>query len=166
VKNRALLILLAILAVAVALENFIFFSRSGDDLSWDDGEIEEALESQATSTESEVLPAVERPRLVAWLREQPGPGRSPFLTRAEAERLGESPALALPQLSATLWSADRRVAWIDGSPRSEGDLVGDHEVESIEPKAVVLRRGDTRVRVEMAWVEEPLPPREWDDDVD
>lgn len=165
-KNRALLILLAVLAVAVSLENFIFFSSRGDDLSWDDEEIEEALESDTTSTEPEVLPSVEHPRLVAWLREQPGPGRSPFLTRAEAERLGESSTLGLPQLSATLWSAARRVAWINGLPRSEGDLVGEHVVERIEPKAVVLRRGADLVRLEMAWAEEPLSPRDWDDDVD
>jgi hypothetical protein len=166
VKRRGLLILLPILAVAVALENFIFFASSGEDLGWDDEEIEEVFDSDSTSTETEVLPPIEELRLVTWLREQPGPGRSPFLTRAESERLGESSALGLPELSATLWSPARRVAWIDGSPRSEGDLVGDHLVESIEPKAVVLRRGDTRLRLEIGWAEDPLPPKDWDDDVD
>ncbi len=163
-KNRGLLILLAVFAVAVALENFIFFSSSGSDLGWDDEEIEEVLDSESTSTETEVLPPIEELRLMTWLREQPGTGRSPFLTRAEAEQLGESPTLELPQLSATLWSADRRVAWIDGSPRSEGDRVGEHVVEIIEPKAVVLRSSDTRLRLEMAWAEDPLPPKDWDDD--
>ncbi len=165
-KRRGLLILLPILAVAVALENFIFFASRGQDLGWDDEENDEVFDPESADTESEALPPVEELRLAAWLREQPGPGRSPFLTRAEAERLGESSALGLPQLSATLWSPERRVAWIDGSPRSERDLVGEHVVESIEPKAVVLRRGDARLRLEMAWAEHPPPPKDWDDDVD
>lgn len=165
-KRLALIALVCVVAVAVAIENFLFFSSSGSELKWSNPDIDEALDSQETSIDPDPLPPIEGPQLIAWLNRWPGAGRNPFLTRAEEEQLGGSEALALPHLSATLWSAGRRVAWIDGSPCSEGDLVREHQVESIEPKSAVLRHGDTRVRVEMRPPSEPLLAGEGQDDVE
>jgi hypothetical protein len=161
-----LIALLSLVVVAVAIENFVFFSSFGSDPRPISRQLEEALDPEAASTETEPLPPIERARITAWLDRRPGSGRSPFLTRAEAEQLGQSQALGLPHLSATLWSAARRVAWIDGSPRSEGDFVGEHQVERIEPKGVVMRRGDARVHLEMGSAGEPLLAMEGLDDAD
>ena len=165
-KRRVLIVLFSLVVVAVAIENFVFFSSFGSGPKSTSRQLEEALDSEAASTETEPLPPIERARLTAWLDRPPGSGRSPFLTRAEAEQLGQSQALGLPRLSATLWSDERRVAWIDGRPHSEGDFVRDHQVERIEPKAVVLRRGDTQVHLEMGSAAEPLLAMEGGDDAD
>lgn len=165
-KRRVLIVLLSLVIVAVAIENFVFFSSFGSDPRPVSRQLEEALDPMAESTEAEPLPPIERARLTAWLDRRLGSGRSPFLTRAEAEQLGPSRELGLPHLNATLWSAARRVAWIDGRPHSEGDFVRDHQVERIEPKAVVLRQGDTQVHLEMGSAAEPLLAMEGGDDAD
>lgn len=165
-RRRGLIALVCVVAVAVAIENFLFFSGSASELTWSNPDIDEALDSPEASLEPEPLPPIEGPQLIAWLNRWPGAGRNPFLTRAEEEQLGGSEALALPHLSATLWSARRRVAWIDGSPRSEGDFVREHQVESIEPKSAVLKRGDVRVRVEMESPPGPSLASEGQDDVE
>jgi hypothetical protein len=160
VKRRALIALFCVVTVAVGVENFLFFSSSGRNLTWSHPDLDEALESETTSAEPEPLSPIVRPQLVAWLKQRAGAARNPFLTRAEEDQLGESRARTLPHLSATLWSAGRRVAWIDGAPRSEGDFVREHEVESIEPRGAVLRDGDTRVHLEMGPLSVPPLQRE------
>ena len=90
--------------MAVALENFIFFASRGEDLGWDDEEIEEVLDSESMSVETEVLPPIEQLRLVAWLRDQPGPGRSPFLTLLLFIPQASAQALHLRRAEETLQS--------------------------------------------------------------
>jgi hypothetical protein len=91
------------------------------------------------------------------LERWPGPGRSPFLTRAEADAAGVvgSPARSVWEESlharetndeswkveGTMWGPNRRIAWIEGAPRSEGDWLGDSQIARIEVDAVILRRG-------------------------
>jgi hypothetical protein len=146
VRRKKLLILLPLAAVAVGFQNYVFFSG----LSSGPGPVDEELEEQITLEDGDEAraPTPVDPLLLAeWLGAQPSMPRSPFLTRAEAEELGEFNAFALPALTATLWSPLRRVAWMNGRPLSEGDLVAGHALERIEPRQVVLRRGDVVVRV-------------------
>jgi hypothetical protein len=88
------------------------------------------------------------------LERWPGPGRSPFLSRIEAlsvradERAGRNAGPDARngsrepwRVEGTMWSSNRRIAWIDGSPRSEGDWLRGYRIERIDVDTVVLRRG-------------------------
>lgn len=136
-------ILLAVAAAAVAMQNYIFFSNLAvapnsvpDDeedeglLDWDDEELV-------------ALDVLEESLVASWIAERLGQPRNPFLTAEEDRRLAgprDAIAIGLPRVTGTLWSENRRVAWIDGRPRSEGDWVGDHRILRIEPTRVALSR--------------------------
>jgi len=147
-KGPKLAVLLVIGAIGVGFQNYVFFSGLPDapKAAEEPEEEEERAVAAATGVEELAPQAV-----AAWLASQGGHERSPFLTEAEAFEhepqdvlaAGESgPAL---QLSGTLWSAGRRVAWINGRPRSEGDWVGQNQLVRIESRRVVLMRDGRRI---------------------
>lgn len=140
--------LLAGSAIAVGFQNYVFFSNldGGPALGsvFDEMIEEDDLDDEAVDA---MLP-ISALEVDTWIETLPAPGRNPFLTAAEAEALGGGPIHhALPQVVGTLWSPDRRVAWIDGLPHSEGDWIGEHRVESIGPGGVVLRQGEARLHL-------------------
>ena len=143
-KRPALFALLAVAALAVGAQNYVFFSSIADRprAVLEDDE-EEALWDES---ESDALREIGTARVAAWVSEQAGRGRSPFLTAAEARLLQGSASFVSPaggpRLSGTLWSRGRRIAWIDGRAHVEGDFVGEHRIDRIEPARVLLRRGD------------------------
>lgn len=145
-RGPKLWIILAASAVAVGFQNYVFFSSQGGAPRVLLPEFEEEFEGAEEDFE-ETLARVDSGRLARWIETLPAPGRSPFLTQVESDALGGPVATALPRLAGTLWSRDRRVAWIGGHPHSEGDWVGDHWVERIEPFGVVLRQGESRVQL-------------------
>jgi hypothetical protein len=148
--------LLALAALAVFVENALFF-RGRAPASHPDEYADEATADGDAGAGEGALPPLSYSQVLEYGEHLPGPARSPFLTLAEAERLAQrgrgAPApgegLALPTLSGTLWSPARRVAWIDGSPRTEGDAVAGHRLVRIETRAAVLRRGDETLRLEI-----------------
>ena len=149
-SQRKLIALLVVAAIVVAGENYIYFSgddaqprRNLLDSDEDDAEdFEPSGEDAATPLEPVDLESVK-----AWRTAQAGPGRSPFLTRAEADALGESISLSLPRLEGTLFSRGRRIAWIGGWPHREGEWLGEHQLQRIEADAVWLVRGQEVTRL-------------------
>jgi hypothetical protein len=84
--------------------------------------------------------------------------RNPFLTRLEADSLepGTSAALhegsgvsSAPRLDGILWSPYQRVAWLDGRPWSEGEIVRGQLIERIVRSTVTLRTNDSRVELHL-----------------
>jgi hypothetical protein len=147
VRGPKLAILLAAAAIAVGIQNYVFWFGSADPRvasvrqSGDDG----GDSAAAGRFEPEILDAAS---LAAWLAAHPPSQRNPFFSASEELGLGGSrPAVSqgLPHLSGTLWSPARRVAWLDGRPRSEGDWVGDYRLAVIEASHVVLERSGSRV---------------------
>ena len=70
--------------------------------------------------------------------------RSPFLLGSEqygGVRLHDS---GLPRLAGTLVGNDRRIAWMDGRPRREGEYHGEFLVSEVDPQRVVLVREGRR----------------------
>ena len=143
-RNRKLVVLLVAAALAVGVQNYVFFSSLADRPDPVRGELDAALEEAEDPADAPLAP-VDPHALASWLSSQPGPARSPFLTRDEARRLGESRSPLLPRLTGTLWSPGRRVAWLDGSPWSEGDWVGLHRIARIDRDRVLLERGDAEI---------------------
>lgn len=144
-KGPKLWLILGVSAVAVGFQNYVFFS-SLDGARILGGEFEEELEDEDGEF-VDALESVDGIALATWIETLPTPGRSPFLTRAEADALGGPVSTTLPRIAGTLWSQNRRVAWIGGQPHSEGDWVGDHWIERIEPAVVVLRQDERRLRL-------------------
>lgn len=121
------------------------------------GATSEAFDEEATdeiTAASPPLAPVDITAIRSDLERWPGPGRSPFLSGIEAlsvradERAGRNagPDARLGssepwRVEGTMWSSNRRIAWIDGSPRSEGDWLRGYRIERIDVDAVVLRRG-------------------------
>lgn len=144
--------LLAVAAAAVTVQNAIFFGAQPDAASPEvaalAGGATAAPEAPQEPGAPEAPPPVSAEALSQWLAElrSAHPARSPFLTRDEAERLVARAApqaeprevAARPVLNGTLWSAGRRIAWIDGIPRAEGDDLGGRTVVRIEPGRVLL----------------------------
>jgi hypothetical protein len=160
--KRRVSVLLSAAAAAVVLENVLYFRTSSPPAAAPD----EVQAEPAAETEGEpgAVARVCEEALRAYLAALPGPElRSAFLTRAEAAALAASGLPSEPQphgrptLAGTLLGAGRRVAWVDGIAASEGDAVAGFELERIEPRAVVLRSGAERLRLELAAPEEPQP---------
>lgn len=144
-KGPKLAALLVIAALGVGVQNYVFFSGLPDAPKPVAEPEEEGRPVAVAAGVEELAPQA----VAAWLVGYEGHERSPFLTEAEAleERAplssgGSGPSL---ELSGTLWSAGRRVAWINGRPRSEGDWVGQNQLVRIEPRRVVLMRDGRRI---------------------
>jgi hypothetical protein len=113
--------------------------------------------SDAEEEVAEALAPVERAAIARMLGAQFGglDERNPFLSAEEAERLGRiGTRLAQPgrepmhpQLDGILFSRTHRVAWLDGQPRSEGDLVRGQRILRIGPDTVTLAAGDSRIQL-------------------
>ncbi len=145
-KGPKLWIVLAASAIAVGFQNYVFFSGLDDGPRSFLGEFDEEFEDEDGEYQ-EAMDPIGDVRLATWIETLPTPGRSPVLPQTEADALGGEVMTARPRLSGTLWSPDRRVAWIGGHPHSEGDWVGEHWVERIEPSGVVLRQGENRLHL-------------------
>ncbi len=160
-SRKWMISLFVVASFAVAAQNIIYFrgtTEPGEGAEWAlDGEFDEE-ESDLGETERERLRPLASARLVEYFETLPDQeyARNPFLTREEADRLsGRLAVLAgsalasRPTLNGTLWSPRRRVAWLDGRPRSEGDEFSGYTIERIEREAVVLRAGDEKVRLQV-----------------
>lgn len=139
-NRRWLWIALPVVAVFVAIENYLFFAGSGARLQEVPDDADEVLEVEFEEEEAEPLEALEESDLVQWLAGIPL-DRNPFW------RSDELDALAAPglrgnglRLAGTLVGPTRKVAWIGGAPRSVGDLVAEQRIVDIRADGVVLER--------------------------
>jgi len=154
-------IALAIAAAAVVLENVLYW-QGGAPPAVASPEEEAALALESGASEGPAAAAdVDAAQVRAYLASLPNPerARSPFLTRAEADSLAVAdPGASGPVLTlvGTLFGAERRVAWLDGAPRVEGDFVAGREVLRIEPRSVVLDAGGAELRVFVRAPPEPV----------
>ncbi len=147
--NRKMLILLGAAALAVAVENFLYFRPEPAPPPASDSEA--SAEVPAEGAEA-ALAAVAREALEAYLASLPEPSRNPFLTLAEANALaqgGGAEVIDMPLLEGTLTSRERRVAWLDGHIAREGDRVRGFELLRIEPRAVWMGGGAEPLRLEL-----------------
>lgn len=152
--------LLGICALAVAVQNYRFFSGSADLASAVvnalTDEFNDGFDDSADPL-LEPLDALQPEQVADYLRGlQTRTSRNPFLTRNEADRVAgiSQPGIAdsereggLPVLRGTLWSEGRRVAWIGGSARAEGERIDGMLLERIEQGRVTLLRGHERFLV-------------------
>ncbi|MEM7410911.1 MAG: hypothetical protein AAF430_11800 [Myxococcota bacterium] len=157
--------LLGIAAIAVGVQNYLFFT-SGPDMGGvdDDEEEEDFIDFGEGEGESPAAakppPPVGNATAAAWMALQPGPMRSPFLTLGEAALRDAERPLEM-RVGGVLFGPTRRVAWIDGRPHSEHDWVGEHRIERIGPESVWLRVGDELMEVA---VSPAAPPTELEEE--
>ena len=164
--SKKWLALLGVAAVAVAIQNYLFFT-SGPDMptgAADDEEEEEFIDFGNGDGEDVVdvkpPPPVGTANAAAWMALQPGPVRSPFLTLGEAAVRADDRPLEM-RVGGVLFGPTRRVAWIDGRPHSESDWVGEHRIERIGRNSVWLRVGDELLEVA---VSPALPPTQLEEE--
>ena len=157
-NRRMLAVLLGVAALAVTIQNVIFFRSLSSPPAEAEDAFDEELAEQGEFAEQPELAPISYATAVEYLDTLSSPEvpRSPFLTRAEAMDLAGHPFYppagtgdprAQPNLAGTLWSPDRRVAWIDGVPRSEGDEITGYRLERIEAGSVLLVRAGEEVRL-------------------
>ncbi len=158
--RKKIISLLALGALAVSIQNLIFFRSPAP--TWEEVEDGETVEPSETEA-PEPLAAIDPTALSKFLNGVPAPNgeRSPFLSRDEADRLragvaqrAESGEVREPKLDGILWGPSKRVAWIDGRPLGEGDWVGARRVERIASHDVTLASGDLRLQLKLV-AEEP-----------
>ena len=104
-------------------------------------------EEREPSAGLEPLSASEVARL---LRRSSGRGRSPFQTGAEAWAVAPIEYLGLPRLSGVLFGHSRRVAWLDGRPYGEGELINGYRLERIETERVFLTLQNERIELSVS----------------
>ncbi len=140
-NRRWLWIALPVVAVFVAVENYLFFAGSSAGLQEAPDDVDEVLEVEFEEEQAEPLEALDESDLVQWLAGIPL-DRNPFWRSDELDdgvaSTGES-GNGL-RLVGTLVGSTRKVAWIGGAPRSVGDLVADQRIVDIRPDGVVLER--------------------------
>jgi len=158
-NQRKLLLLLPIAAVAVGIQNYVFFSSLPSASSDFDEELADESLLGEMAEPSRVSGPLAPEALAAWLQEQPASARSPFMTRLEAMSLGEALERSLPRLSGTLIGATRKIAWLDGIPRIEGEEIGRHRIAAISRDRVVLRRGRDEWQLRIDPVHDDLDPK-------
>jgi hypothetical protein len=157
-NRRVLAGLLAVAAALVMVENWIYLrgtSGIGRPLRPSvDLEIESALaaeepprgERTPSTAPPHPISAEELAAVVAQLERE----RSPFLLEELREISVQPRTVALPRLAGTLVGSDRRVAWMDGRPRTEGESYGEFVVSRIERDRVVLARNGRLHTLEVA----------------
>jgi len=151
--NRPVLVgVLVVAALLVVAENWVYF-RSDSNTGrprpvLDDGGAGLSEESERPSRpEASASIAPPAPLSRAHLAEillAVDYERSPFLLGSEqygGVRLHDS---GLPWLAGTLVGNDRRIAWMDGRPRREGEYHGEFLVSEVDPQRVVLVREGRR----------------------
>jgi hypothetical protein len=143
VSRRWLVPGLAAAALAVGVENALLLGGS-------DGSASVAPEAPAGASDPpsagealKPLPPVspeEVARVLAALPAVPG-DRSPFEPGSDGgeAHAAAAPAEGPPPLTGVLWSPARRIAFLAGRARTEGESVGEYRLERIEPDRVVLR---------------------------
>lgn len=147
--NRKGFALLGLAALAVGIENFLYF-RSEEAASREPAE--ELPAESAPRSRGAPLAQLSRGTVDAYLATLPAPGRNPFLTLAEWNALAasaEAGAADLPRLAGTLTSPERRSAWIDGRIAREGDRVRGRELLRIERRAVWLDDDPAPLRIDL-----------------
>jgi hypothetical protein len=157
-NRRVLAGLLAVAAVLVLVENCVYFRTmpgTGRSLGPSVGpELESALApEQAPAGEQTTSTAPPHPisaEELAAVLAQVERERSPFLLQESREIAVEPSAAAFPRLAGTLVGRDRRVAWMDGRPRTEGERYGEFVVSRIERDRVVLARNGRLHTLELA----------------
>ncbi|MCG8588411.1 MAG: hypothetical protein MJE66_03900 [Proteobacteria bacterium] len=153
-KRRLVPLLLAcgLLATAYNVVVFAGLFRGPNLVGIEDDDSEERDSEEETgfaATLSDVSPREVR----EYLDGLATPFRNPFGFSAEGlDATTLTGASAAPTrgplvLEGTLWSRGRRVAWIDGHPRAEGDEFAGYQVVRIRPEAVWLLRHDEELRL-------------------
>jgi len=143
-RGPKLAAVLGVAFIAVGIQNYVFFSSAPGPPVRIHGE-EPDDPSEADGALSSGVGELDAVALEAWFSSHGGPERNPFLTAAEAfdehdlAPVGDDDPVL--RLTATLWSPDRRVAWINGRPHSEGDWIAGSQILRIESRTVVLNRG-------------------------
>ena len=164
--------LFGLAALAVAAQNWLFFF-GGDDPAWGDQDWELGEDGEVPEEHEAVpLPPVTRQ---AWRTHLDGLAdagffaRSPFASADEAEPGAPGPvrqgAELRPVVTGTM-VGERRVAWVDGYPRSEGDRVGRHEIRRIDADAVWFEGRTGRFRVPVSAAAPPASAAGGNDDED
>ncbi len=160
--NRRVAAMLAVAAVAVVIQNVVYFSGSTPQ----PGDPEELLAGDSSETTRAAAPTgladVCADALADFLASLPDleQARSSFLTRAEALALAASgtpndaSGIRVLRLEGTLVNPQRRIAWLDGIVAGEGGWVGDHEVLRIESRSVVVKKGADELRIDLR---KPVP---------
>jgi hypothetical protein len=163
-NRRMLPVLLAAAAVLVVVENYLYFQASSDAgrTARRGGQEELAQDSDlggASERESDVSvgppPALSTDQLrtlIAGLTHE----RSPFLAGGSTTASPESMRGGLPQLAGTLIGDGRRVAWMNGQPRREGEQVGPFVVTEIDQGRVTLLRDGRPYTLELETDAAPL----------
>ena len=144
--------LLVAAAIAIGIENWLFFSGSAGPtpVAASDDASEPAESDPAPGDPSEARvppPPGVRVSALASLLESFDALRSPFLPTSAGSRDG----LGIPALAGLLIGAERRIAWLGSHARSEGELYDGFVVARIEPARVVLERDGRRFSV---WLNE------------
>lgn len=151
-KRQLLVAGLVVAAILVVIENWIYFQkasessrprgvRQGEQVASTE-EVEETSGSNARASDGPPAP-VSRARLYGILQAVDFE-RSPFLLGHEQFGGVLTESSGLPQLAGTLIGAGRRIAWIDGRPRREGEYLGEFLVSEIKAEHVVLEREGRR----------------------
>lgn len=143
---------IAIGAIVVGVENYLLLGGGSDVEIFDDDE-EEFEDFVDDADPREALPSVAASHVTSFLAlmPEPPPGRNPFVTQAEADRLAiggsDGGGGVLPTVRGTLWSPERRVAWIGPDAVVEGDVYQGVRVEKIEPDGIWVRSGERSLHI-------------------
>jgi len=150
---RVVVPLLAVAAIASAVENWLYFAGdSGPIPAEADPAASEAESAEpASEARTEHAPVEPPPRLtaaeLAALLESFDGLRSPFLPGA-----ADDPAqMGMPTLVGLLIGAERRIAWLGHHARREGEIYQGWAVVRVEPARVVLERDGRRYSL---WLDE------------
>jgi hypothetical protein len=156
VNRKVLVPVLLVAALGVTVENWLYFRGSTqppraappqqDDS--DSSELDEGTQQDSTAS-IEPLPVLSNEALAARLLGIDH-ARSPFLIQEEEKREVLLTGPVLPKLGGTLIGDKRRVAWVDGRPRREGDRHGDFLVANVDKGRVVLVRDGERYTLELS----------------
>ena len=158
-QRRFVAPLLVVAAIAVAVENVVYFSSgdapvaSSDDARDDDALADDGESAAADDAGTASLPPVAAAAVVAHASALPSPelARNPFLTRDEADAVSAVSGVRVhrgpPSLDGTLVGRSRRVAWLDGIAMSEGDVLRGYQLLRIEADYVVLRTAARELRL-------------------
>jgi hypothetical protein len=157
-------VLLAAAAVLVVVENYLYFQassgagrsarRGAESESADESDLEGTAEgaSNAPIRPPPALSADQLQTLIADLTQE----RSPFLAGDSTRAAPGFMRGGLPHLAGTLIGDGRRVAWMNGQPRREGEQIGPFVVTEIDQGRVTLLRDGRPYMLELETDVAPL----------